>query len=308
MASARVWRWACDWLTRCRRASPPARSPGSSQLPENSGANPVQSPSPESTATGPQEPGVAALTSIGLPAYSIGVSPLPGSFFVTANSGLLGGPSTAEEPSDVMGATFSAGMNSAVASGWGLRAGNAVRWYGTGDGSEFTQSGQETPLPTVTAPASDLAAAATSPLVVLNRRCLRSEQVRSHCGDGRAARPLVRPELERASGPRPCRPGRPVESACPERERNRPEPGGCRRRGIEGTNDRGGRGDAHRTDRRRGGRLPPPPVHGPLVAAYSWPGQEPLAVRDRDAASRLACARAEPCRRRSRVEFSQRPH
>ncbi len=128
----------------------PTASPISTQSPDN---NPSVSPSTTSaTLTSTTVPPA----SMGLPAFSFGVSPLPGSFFVTDNSGLLGGPSTGGEPSGIMGATLSSGMNSAVAGAWGSRAGNAVRWYGTGDGSEFTQSGQDTPFPAVPATTSDL--------------------------------------------------------------------------------------------------------------------------------------------------------
>lgn len=133
--------------------------PGLTLSPENTG--PVSTPSqPETSA--PSAPGTLTLafvvpTLTSLSASSVSVSPLPGSLFVTVDSGLLGAPTAANGP------TVPGGMLALANGASGLLPGIAGRWYGTAGDRDPTQSGQGPLTNGLPLAASDLAATEAGP-------------------------------------------------------------------------------------------------------------------------------------------------
>ena len=91
------------------------------------------------------------------------MSPLPGSLFVTVNSGLLGAPTAGAGPIEAVGPTVPGGMLALANGASGLLPGIAGRWYGTAEDLNPTQSGQGPLTNGLPAAASDLAATEADP-------------------------------------------------------------------------------------------------------------------------------------------------
>ncbi len=139
--------------------------PGLSQSPDSAG--PVSAPAPLPETAAPSTPGTLTLafvvpTLTSLSASSVSVSPLPGSLFVTVNSGLLGAPTTADGPTEAVGPTVPGGMIALAYGAQGLVPGVAGRWYGTAE-DRNPQSGQGPLTNGLPAAASDLAATEADP-------------------------------------------------------------------------------------------------------------------------------------------------
>jgi len=140
--------------------------PGLSLSPDSTG--PVSAPAPLPETAGPSAPGtftlafaVSALTS--LSASSVSVSPLPGSLFVTVNSGLLGAPTATAGPIEAVGPTVPGGPSALAYGAEGLLPGIAGRGYGTAEDRIAAQSDQGPLTKGLPAAASGLAAAAADP-------------------------------------------------------------------------------------------------------------------------------------------------
>jgi len=139
---------------------------GSNQAPESTGSVSGTAPPPETA--GPSAPSTFALafaapTLIGLSASSGGVTPLPGSLFVTVDSGLLGAPTAGGGPIEAGGLAAPSGMLALADGASGLLPGIAGRGNGTAEESDPAQSGQSPLTNGSPAPAADLAATAAEP-------------------------------------------------------------------------------------------------------------------------------------------------
>ncbi len=140
--------------------------PGLSLSPDSTG--PVSAPAPPPETAAPSTPGTLTLafvvpTLTSLSASSVSVSPLPGSLFVTVNSGLLGAPTAAAGPIEAIGPTVPGGMSALAQGAQGLLPGVAGRWYGTAEDRDPTQSDQGPLTKGLPAAASGLAATEAGP-------------------------------------------------------------------------------------------------------------------------------------------------
>jgi len=139
---------------------------GSGTSPDSAG--PVFAPVPLPETAAPAAPGTLTLafavpTLTNLYTSSLSVSPLPGSLFVTVNSGLLGAPTAAAGPIEAVGPAVPGGMLALANGAPGLLPGIAGRWYGTAEDGNLTQSGQGPLTNGLPAAAADLAAPPTDP-------------------------------------------------------------------------------------------------------------------------------------------------
>ncbi len=150
-------RWVTPTFSNLTTDSPT----GSSQAPESMGA--VSAAAPPQETAGPSAPSpftlaFAAPTLIGLSASSGGVSPLPGSLFVTVDSGLMGSPTAGGGPIEAVGPTVPGGMLALANGASGLLSGIAGRWNGTAEDGDLAQSGLVPLTNGSPAPAAALAA------------------------------------------------------------------------------------------------------------------------------------------------------